>query len=79
MVKKRLRPGTDVSGVSDEATRVSELPIYGRQCENGDDEREHGHYTYVLVLVVGATVRACATIATGAPWTRVLASLLRRE
>ena len=28
MVKKRLRPGTDVSGVSDEATRVSELPIY---------------------------------------------------
>ena len=29
MVKKRLRPGTDVSGVSDEATRVSECDIYG--------------------------------------------------
>ena len=28
MVKKRLRPGTDVSGVSDEATRVSECDIY---------------------------------------------------
>ena len=28
MVKKRLRPGTDVGYVSDEATRVSECPIY---------------------------------------------------
>ena len=29
MVKKRLRPGTDVGYVSDEATRVSECEIYG--------------------------------------------------
>ena len=28
MVKKRLRPGTDVGYVSDEATRVSECDIY---------------------------------------------------
>lgn len=29
MVKKRLRPGTDVGYVSDEVRRVSECPIYG--------------------------------------------------
>ena len=30
MVKKRLRPGTDVGYVSDEVRRVSECDIYGR-------------------------------------------------
>ena len=29
MVKKRLRPGTDVGYVSDEVRRVSECDIYG--------------------------------------------------
>ena len=35
MVKKRLRPGTDVGYVSDEVRRVSECPIYGPRSPRG--------------------------------------------
>ena len=46
MVKKRLRPGTDVGYVSDEVRRVSECPIYVPRSPNRK-RRDVRVYVYV--------------------------------